>query len=172
MVIGNFRTCNYFSQNIHQSGQFLLLKILGLNICYQVNQLRLYQQIRLLKIDISGTIKQSLFKKNLQNIDFDFYVRTLHCEEFIDPLGRPTVMASKDHCFRTCCPYVRPSPLFKSRKTKQQKTMFATGVTMGLAEWIIDDTCLVFSFIWKFKQVLFDFLLRSPHNISIKIFYC
>ena len=28
-------------------------------------------------------------------------------------------------------------------KTKQQKTMFATGVTMDLAEWIIDDTCLV-----------------------------
>ena len=25
----------------------------------------------------------------------------------------------------------------------QPKTMFATGVTMGLAEWIIDDTCLV-----------------------------
>ena len=23
--------------------------------------------------------------------------------------------------------------------------MFATGVTMGLAEWIIDDTCLVFA---------------------------
>ena len=23
--------------------------------------------------------------------------------------------------------------------------MFATGVTMGLAEWIIDDTCLVLS---------------------------
>ena len=22
--------------------------------------------------------------------------------------------------------------------------MFATGVTMGLVEWIIDDTCLVF----------------------------
>ena len=35
---------------------------------------------------------------------------------------------------------VRMSPLFKSRKTKQQKTMFATGVTMGLAKWIIDDT--------------------------------
>ena len=32
---------------------------------------------------------------------------------------------------------VRPSPLFKSRKTKQQKTMFATGVTVGLAVWII-----------------------------------
>ena len=35
------------------------------------------------------------------------------------------------------------SPLFKARKTKQQKTMVATGETVGLAEWIIDDTCLV-----------------------------
>ena len=35
---------------------------------------------------------------------------------------------------------VRPSTLFKSSKTKN--TMFATGVTVGLAEWIIDDTCL------------------------------
>ena len=25
--------------------------------------------------------------------------------------------------------------------------MFATGVTVGLAEWIIDDTCLVFSIL-------------------------
>ena len=31
-------------------------------------------------------------------------------------------------------------PLFIARKTKQQKTMFATGLTMGLAEWINDDT--------------------------------
>ena len=43
-------------------------------------------------------------------------------------------------------PYVRHSPLFKSRKTKQQKKIFATVVTMGLAEWIIDDTCLVILF--------------------------
>ena len=59
---------------------------------------------------------------------------------FIDPLGQPKITAGRDNCFRTCC----PSVLFKSRKTKQQKTMFATGVTVGLAEWIIDDTCLVF----------------------------
>ena len=62
-------------------------------------------------------------------------------------LGQPTAKAGRDHCFRTCFPYVRtygpPSQLFKSSKTKQQKTMFATGVTVGLAEWIIDDTCLV-----------------------------
>ena len=38
--------------------------------------------------------------------------------------------------------YVRFS---KSSKTKQisMKTMFATGDTVGLAEWIIDGTCLV-----------------------------
>ena len=28
--------------------------------------------------------------------------------------------------------------------------MFATGVTMGLAEWIIDDTCLVLGFFGTF----------------------
>ena len=35
---------------------------------------------------------------------------------------------------------VRPSPLFKSRNIKQQKTMFATGEIVDLAEWLIDDT--------------------------------
>ena len=42
---------------------------------------------------------------------------------------------------------VRPSVRFhfsKSSKTKQQKTMSATGESVGLAQWIIDDTCLVF----------------------------
>ena len=63
--------------------------------------------------------------------------------QIIDPLGQPKVKTGRDNCFRTCCPSVRPSPPIKSRKTKQQKTVFATGVTMGLAEYIIDDTCLV-----------------------------
>ena len=30
--------------------------------------------------------------------------------------------------------------------------MFATAVTMGLAEWIIDDTCLVFSIIIYYEK--------------------
>ena len=59
-----------------------------------------------------------------------------------DPRGQPTVTAGSDHCFHTCCPSVRPH-FSQSSKTKQQKTMFATGVTVGLDEWIIDDTCLV-----------------------------
>ena len=45
------------------------------------------------------------------------------------------------------CLYVRPSfqNLSKYRKTKQLNitTMFAIGGTVGLAEWIIDNTSLV-----------------------------
>ena len=63
--------------------------------------------------------------------------------QYIDPLGQPEITAGRDHCFRTCCPSIRPSPLFKSSKSKQKKTMVATGVSVSLAEWIIDDTCLV-----------------------------
>ena len=64
-----------------------------------------------------------------------------------NPLGRPTVTALSDHCFHTCCPSVRPSvPTFQNlaKQNKfQAKTMFTTCETVGLAEWIIDDTCLV-----------------------------
>ena len=73
--------------------------------------------------------------------------------EKIDPLDRPTVTAGSDYCFWTYRPYVRPSPLF----------MFATGETVGLAEWIIDETCLVLTFCnntfyrqffkWKFPMM-------------------
>ena len=38
-----------------------------------------------------------------------------------DPLGQPKVTAGRDNSFRTGCPYVRPSPLFQYRKTKQKK---------------------------------------------------
>ena len=35
-----------------------------------------------------------------------------------DPLGQPKVNAGRDNCFRKYCPSIRPSPLFKFRKTK------------------------------------------------------
>ena len=60
----------------------------------------------------------------------------------IDPRGRPTVATGSDHCFCTCRPSVRKSPRSKHNKF-QAKTLFATGETVGLVEWIIDDTCLV-----------------------------
>ena len=62
---------------------------------------------------------------------------------FFDPRGRPTVIkAGRDHCFCTCHPSVRPQ--FSKQNKFQEKTILATGETVGLAEWIIDDTCLVF----------------------------
>ena len=71
----------------------------------------------------------------------------LNHEKLFDPRGRPTVTTGSDHCFRTWCPLVRPSvrasPLFKTKQISSE-TMFATGETVGLAEWIIDDSCLVF----------------------------
>ena len=68
---------------------------------------------------------------------------SLHMMSF-DPLGQPTVTAGGDHCFRTCCLSVHPY-FSKSSKTNkfQTKTMFTTNKTVGLAEWIIDYTCLV-----------------------------
>ena len=67
----------------------------------------------------------------------------------IDPRGRPTVTDGRDHCFCTCRLFVRPSvrpsvhPHFSKQNKFQTKTMFTTGETVGLAEWIIDDTCLI-----------------------------
>ena len=69
----------------------------------------------------------------------------------IDPLGQPKVTVRRDHCFRPCCPSIR-----LSRKTKQQKTILANGLTMGLAEWFIDDTCLVLN--WIYLHTLHTFL--------------
>ena len=87
----------------------------------------------------------------------------------IDPLGRPTILAGSDHYYCTCCPSVRPyvrssvrpSPLFKFSKTKQQKIMVATGGTVGLVEWIFDDSCLVIHNFER-KKTAKNFLLKCP----------
>ena len=53
---------------------------------------------------------------------------------------------------------VRPSvrPTFQN---KTKKTMFATGETVGLADWISDDTCFVNPF-----HLLEDGCLRCKHR--------
>ena len=72
-----------------------------------------------------------------------------------DPRGRPTFTAIRDHCFCTCGPFVRPH--YSKENKFQAKHMFATGETVGLAEWIIDDTCLVSGIFvcswWKMGDV-------------------
>ena len=61
--------------------------------------------------------------------------------KFIDPLGRPTVTAVGIIVFA----HVRPSvPNFQNLiKQKQSQNNVRYCETVGLAEWIIDDTCLV-----------------------------
>ena len=41
--------------------------------------------------------------------------------------------------------------------------MFATGVTMGLAEWIIEDTCLVYSI--SFKKYSLSLCIKFFENL-------
>ena len=59
----------------------------------------------------------------------------------------PTLItAGSDNCFHTCCWSVPSVPTFQNlaKQSKLQvKTMFTTSETVGMAEWIIDDTCLV-----------------------------
>ena len=68
---------------------------------------------------------------------------TTYFHLLIHPQSRPVGIIIFAHV-------VRPSvPTFKSSKTKEQKTIVAIGRAVGLAEWIIDDTCLVICFVWK-----------------------
>ena len=47
--------------------------------------------------------------------------------------------------------------------------MFATGVTMGLAEWVIDDSCL--STFALYHQTLAQVLYSVPVSLSL-LCYC
>ena len=57
------------------------------------------------------------------------------------------VMTGTDHCFDKCRTSVRLSvPTFQNLAKQNKfkaKTTFTNGVTVGLVEWIIDDTCLI-----------------------------
>ena len=68
----------------------------------------------------------------------------------VDPLGRPTVFA---HVVRTSVPTFQ-----NLGKQNKATTMFDTGETVGLAEWIIDDTCLVFLYFVELSICLPDIL--------------
>ena len=66
-----------------------------------------------------------------------------------DPQARPVGIIVFAHIFSFCW-YVHPSPLFKIKR----KQMFDT---VGLAKWIIDDTCLVIKYFLFFWPVWFKF---------------
>ena len=94
-----------------------------------------------------------------------------------DPLGRPTVMAGGDHCFRTCCSFIS---LGQKQNKFQAKATLTTSETVGLAEWIIDDTCLVHdilqdTIIFHFPNVWFHVPFESEdwktslHTIKMRL---
>ena len=81
--------------------------------------------------------------KNAQNSSFIFelliFVEFLKRNGDIDPLGQLKVTAVFAHVVRS---YVRPH---SSKQNKfQAKTMFTTGKTVGLVEWIMMPPVLVF----------------------------
>ena len=66
---------------------------------------------------------------------------------FVDPRGRPAVTAGSDNYFRMCCLYVASVPTFQNlvkQKKVQARIVIANSESMGLAEWIIDDTHALF----------------------------
>ena len=58
----------------------------------------------------------------------------------IDPLGRPKVTVSKDYYFPICsaCVFTFNCP---TKRNHSWEKIFCT--TVDLAEWIIDDSCLI-----------------------------
>ena len=65
-------------------------------------------------------------------------------QKLFDPRGRPTVTAGSDHYFCPCCLSVHPCPLFKISQNFQVRIVIASGGTVGLSEWIIDGTHVLF----------------------------
>ena len=66
------------------------------------------------------------------------YYKLIHSD---DPQSRPVGITVFSHVVRS---YVRPSPLSNLTKQNKQKTIFATGETVGLAEWIIVKTFFIY----------------------------
>ena len=56
----------------------------------------------------------------------------------IDRLGQSTITVGSDHCFPTCCPSVHTFQNLANQNNFQVKTIFTTGGTVGLVEWIIN----------------------------------
>lgn len=68
----------------------------------------------------------------------------------VDPFGQHTVPTGSDYYYFHTFLYIPMFPLFQNITNENKccvKIIIATGQTMGLAKSIIDDTCLILSFI-------------------------
>ena len=68
----------------------------------------------------------------------------------IDPLVRPQVMASSDHCFHTWCPSVSTRTSYHFLKSSRARQISRKNVC--LAEGIIDDPCMSYILPSAFKK--------------------
>ena len=88
-----------------------------------------------------------------------------------DPLGRPTITADSYHYFHTCCPSVSPQLSKNGAKQNNFKVriVIATRGILGLAEGIIEDTCLV---VLSFLYEILPFCLASQRSWLIAFACC
>ena len=83
----------------------------------------------------------------------------------IDPLGLPKILAGSYHYFRTCVrTSVRPHFQNIAKQTLPENNYYySTGETVGLAEEIIDEICLLLIF----SQ---DIILHFYKNFSFYVY--
>ena len=71
-------------------------------------------------MDISSTLLHSIDYVLYRLLNFPSVRKKLDEFVAIDPRGRPTVT---DHCFCTCRPFDRPSPLFKTKQISSENNV-------------------------------------------------
>ena len=86
-------------------------------ICMKVRDIFQWKPENIL---VSSKINKKL-NQTMASRHFSLAVQNFQYYFTFDPLGQPQVTAGRDHCFRTCCPSVRPhfSNLEKQKNRKQ-----------------------------------------------------
>ena len=77
-----------------------------------------------------------------------------------DPQSRPVMIIVIAHVR----PSVYPSPLFKTKQISSESND-ATGETVGLAEWIMDNTCLVRLMFFHLKTMIKSRLCSGKYDM-------
>ena len=84
---------------------------------------------------------------------------------FFDPLGRPTVIVYAHVVRPLVRTFIQTFQNLAKQNKFQAKTMFTTGETVGIAEWIMDDTCLVSAYFFISDAVKWQTCLFSVFQL-------
>ena len=141
-------------------GQYVIISPIG-HISYSSEMLNQYNSVQL--YNIAGRNDLSEFKMHLSFSSLENIIQLHH----IYPLGQPTVTAGRDHCFRICCPSVRPhfSNLEKQNNRKQCSLLawlwirlsgsLMTPVLLRIFSLLeaLEDWRLSFSLVWLLSNM-------------------